>query len=178
VLEPARVRALHALPSLATRRAAAEPNSAPSADPLERQLLSRWPHSVPVTELDVSPAGSLPIEGRASPSVEQRVVELYAAGRVDLRSSTVGVAVAAGERPQAFGAARWINREHVVIPSLHHESLRFQDPLGRRLLALLDGTRTRDELCAALGAPFDGPIGRSRLDGALGVLASKALLVG
>ena len=95
---------------------------------------------------------------------------------MDLRAQPVAVAVAAGERPEAFGAARFINREHDVIPSLYHEALRYKDPLARKLLALLDGTRTRD-LCAALDGPFAGPAGRTHLDRALQVLASKALLV-
>ena len=111
-------------------------------------------------------------------STEQKVAELYAAGRVDLRAALVGVVAIAGERPEAFAAARWINREHDVIPSLYHEALRYQDPLGRKLLALLDGTRTRDDLCTALGGRFAGVAGRSELERVLQILASKALLVG
>ena len=83
----------------------------------------------------------------------------------------------AGERPEAFGAARFINREHDVIPSLYHEALRYADPVARKLLAALDGTRTREEIGAAVGGPFAGPAGRAQLDRALRVLASKALLV-
>ena len=101
-----------------------------------------------------------------------------ASGRVDLRAQPVAVAVAAGERPEAFGAARFINRDHHVIPSLYHEALRYQDPLARKLLALLDGTRTRDDLCAALDGPFAGPAGRSHLDRALQVLASNLRAIG
>ena len=83
----------------------------------------------------------------------------------------------AGNRPEAFPAARWINREHEVIPNLYHEALRHQDPIGQRLLALLDGTRTREQLMAEIGDPFSGPDGRARLDEVLAILARKALLV-
>ena len=117
-------------------------------------------------------------DGNAARPIELLIAELYAADLVDLRTAPVGVAAVPGERPEAFAAARWLNREREVIPSLYHEALRFQDPLARRLLALLDGTRTRDELMAALGGPFAGPAGRANLDGALQTLASKALLVG
>ena len=70
-----------------------------------------------------------------------------------------------------------MSREHEVIPSLYHEALRYQDPLGRKLLALLDGARKRDELLAAVLGPFAGPAGRAQLDNVLKILASKALLV-
>ena len=98
-------------------------------------------------------------------------------GLVDLRTAPVAVAAILGERPEAFAAARWINRENDVIPSLYHEALRYQDPIGRKLLALLDGTRNRSELMAAIGGPFAGAAGRVHLDDALKILASKALLV-
>src|SRR6266542_449226 len=62
------------------------------------------------------------------------------------------------------------------MPSLSREALRYQDPLGRKLLALLDATRKCDELLAAMGGPFAGPAGRAQLDNVLKILASKALL--
>jgi SAM-dependent methyltransferase len=183
VLQPARVLGLQAVPSSAVRREAATRTAAQSpattADPLEQWLLSLWPRSASVMELREWRDRQTPAAAGAgaSSAIEQQVAELYATGRVDLRTMPVTVAVVAGERPEAFAAARWLNREREIIPSLYHEALRYQDPLGRRLLALLDGTRTRDDLCAALGGPFAGPAGRGRLDAALKILASKALLV-
>ena len=183
VVQPSQVSGLHVLPSQAVRSAAASNEPEPGADvefgAIRKFLLAQWPRSVPVAELGrwraqtASPAA----DGNAAP-IELLVAELYAADLVDLRTAPVGVAAVPGERPEAFAAARWLNRERDVIPSLYHEALRFQDPLARRLLALLDGTRTRDELMAALGGPFAGPAGRANLDGALQTLASKALLVG
>jgi hypothetical protein len=70
-----------------------------------------------------------------------------------------------------------MTREREVIPSLYHEALRYADPVGRRLLERLDGTRTREELAAAVGGPFTQQGGAARLDRALAILASKALLV-
>jgi hypothetical protein len=183
VLQPARMLGLHALPSLAARRAAVAGSGTANApavtDPMERYLLSRWPQCVAVAELaDVDAAQRRGTPRASEPSsLQMRIAALHAAGRIDLRSQPVAVAVAAGDRPEAFSAARVINRDHAVIPSLYHEALRYQDPLARKLLALLDGTRTRDEICAALGGPFAGRAGGGRLDRALRVLASKALLV-
>jgi hypothetical protein len=183
VVQPARVLRLHLLPSLSVRRAASSNPPPPEPDSdfgaVKQLLLARWPRSVPVTELDQWRAqnASGAAAARSSRPTERLVAELYAAGLVELRSAPVAVAPVPGDRPEAFSAARWINREHEVIPSLYHEALRYQDPVGRKLLALLDGTRNREELTAALGGPFAGPAGVAHLDNALRILASKALLV-
>ena len=182
-LEPARVLGLHALPSGAVRRAAASGALTPESDPriaaIMQMLRAHWPRSVPVPALHESLAHTAPgVRGVASRPVEVLVTELHRKGMVDLRSAPVRVAAVPGERPEAFAAARRLSHERDIIPSLYHEALRYQDPLGRQLLALLDGTRTCEELAATLGGPFDGADGRARLNGALKVLASKALLVG
>ena len=177
VVDPARVLGLRAVASLALRRANAQPGASGSdSDPIRRQLLARWPASIPVTELAQSLAqqASTSTDGA---SIAARVTELYVAGLIDLRSAPARVATRAGERPEAFAAARWLCRDRDVIPSLYHEALRYPDPLARSLLALLDGTHTRNELANALGGPFAGAGGRAKLDRALDVLAGKALLV-
>lgn len=178
VAEPANARHLHALPSLDVRTAAARgENQAmdPHASATMRLLLDRWPQSVPVADID---RGRKQHAANRSPvPTEQLVTELYAAGMVDLRTSPIAVATAAGEHPRAFAAARWLTREHEVIPSLYHTALRYRDPVGRTLLALLDGTRTRSDICAEVGGPFAAADGLARLDRALAVLAGKALLV-
>jgi hypothetical protein len=119
-----------------------------------------------------------PAAGEPPRPTEQLLTELYVAGLVDLCTLPGTAAATAGDRPEAFAAARWINREHDVMPNLYHEALRLQDPSGRKLLDLLDGTRTREDLLAAIGAPLAGPDGRAQLEKALDVLAKKALLVG
>jgi SAM-dependent methyltransferase len=183
VVQPQRMLMLHALPSLDARRAGASRLATPETDAeagaIMQYLLARWPNAVPVAELARRRAqnASATAGDRVPRPAEQLLTELYIAGRVDLRTAPVSVAAAAGERPEAFAAARWLNREHEVIPSLYHEALRYQDPLARKLLALLDGTRTRQELMAALGGPFAGSAGPANLDDALKTLAGKALLV-
>ncbi len=187
-IDPARALDMHATPSLLLRRVAAMAagTPAPALDALERRLIAHWPASMPVAALldDRHPSGDPARAGSAGPRTApaagsglQRVIDLFQAGRLDLRTGAVAVAVTAGERPEAFAAARWLNHEHEIIPSLYHEPLRYHDPLGRRLLARLDGTRTREALGAELGGPFAAPAGRARLDRALAILASKALLL-
>lgn len=182
-IDPSRARDLHAVASLELRRAAASPSQRPPADAdvaaISRLLLACWPHAVPVP--DIARACS---EGAQQGSrhvflkpIEQVVIEMQAAAQLDLRSTRPMVAATAGERPEALPAARWLVREHSVVPSAYHEAVRFPDATGRRLLALIDGTKTRRELAASLGGSFAMPGGSARLEHALDVFAKKALLV-
>jgi hypothetical protein len=54
--------------------------------------------------------------------------------------------------PRASAVARWqaSRRDFVVNP--RHDSVVFDDPVRRRLLPLVDGTRTRDALALELAA--------------------------
>lgn len=182
VVQPPRALGMHVLPSLNLRRAADSTETAPDADAevaaVKQLLLSRWPHSMPAAELADWRERTLPATaGGPRRPIELLLAELFVAGLVELRTTPVAVAAVAGERPEAFAAARWINRTHRVIPNLYHEALRHQDPIGQRLLELLDGTRTREQLAAAIGGPFSGPGGLAQLDDVLAILARKALLV-
>ena len=184
VVQPARAMGMQVSASLNLRRAAAIESTAPDADPeiraLKDFLLAHWPLSIPAAELMQWRERTLPApaDGSAHRAMELLLSELYVAGLIDLRTLPVAAAAVPGERPKAFPAARWINRGRDVIPNLYHEALRHQDPIGQQLLALLDGTRTRDDLIAAIGGPFAGPGGRAKMDEVLGLLARKALLVG
>jgi hypothetical protein len=183
VVQPPRVLGMHVMASLNMRRTADSAASAPEADAevgaVTQFLLGRWPQSVPVAEFADWRQRTLPAPAAGSSlrPVELLLAELYVAGLVELRTAPVAVAAVPGERPEAFAAARWINRDYEVIPNLYHEALRHQDPIGQKLLALLDGTQTREQLATAIGGPFAGPGGLAQLDNVLAILARKALLV-
>ena len=183
VVQPPRALGLQVLASPNMRREVGAVTPASTMDKegtdVKQFLLGRWPQSVSMAELSDWRRRSAPVAGGGnSPrSTETLCTELYVAGHVDLRTVPVAVASVAGDRPEVFAAARFVNREHEVVPNLYHEALRHQDPIGRKLMGLLDGTRTREELIATIGEPFSGPSGRAQLDSVLAVLASKALLV-
>ncbi len=183
VVQPARALQMHAAPSLDSRLAAASATTAPNTDAdaraLEEFLLARWPNSVPVAELANWRGRAMPADAseRTLRPIEILLAELYVAGRVDLHTLPVAAAAASGEHPEAFAAARWIGRENDVVPNLYQEALRLQDPVVRKLIGLLDGTRTREALMTAVGGPFSGPAGREKLDKVLAMLAKEALLV-
>jgi SAM-dependent methyltransferase len=181
VVQPARTLQMYATPSSAFRNANATPAPETDADAraLEKFLLARWPNSVPVPEVAEWHRRALPADAseRTLRPIEMLLAELYVAGRVDLRTLPVAAAATAGANPEAFAPARWISHEHDVVPNLYQEPLRLHEPVVRKLLGFLDGTRTHDELMAAVGAPLSGPNGRGQLDKVLAMLAREALLV-
>ena len=69
-------------------------------------------------------------------------------------------ALVAGERPRASALARWQIERQEEVTTLLHASVHIDDEMGRILLRLLDGTRTRDEIrrdFVAAGGPELAP---------------------
>lgn len=62
------------------------------------------------------------------------------------------------------------NREYLT--TCRHEPLRLEDDASRQAVAMMDGSRTRDEIAAALGAS------RVDLDGLIEALGRAGLFVG
>jgi SAM-dependent methyltransferase len=76
----------------------------------------------------------------------------YAANLVALHVHPPRLTTTAGDAPQTSALARQQAREGAVVTNLRHASVRIEDELGRRLVTLLDGTRDREALAAALAA--------------------------
>jgi hypothetical protein len=118
----------------------------------------------------------------------------FRAGEVELSASPDRHATRAGERPEASPVARWQAARGPELTSLSHDPVRLDDPLGRLLVRLCDGTRDRaalvDALVAGVGTELaltisgepvtDGERVREQLaaglDENLGILAGLALL--
>ncbi|MEI2785804.1 MAG: methyltransferase [Candidatus Nanopelagicales bacterium] len=116
-------------------------------------LLGRtWPAAVRVTDLRGDP---------------RAILRLYRARAIDLRSEPVA-ARTPGARPRVVAAMR--NREYLT--TCRHEPLRLEDDASRQAVAMMDGSRTRDEIAAALGAS------RVDLDGLIEALGRAGLFVG
>ena len=56
------------------------------------------------------------------------------------------------DRPRAFAPARWQAPRHDFVVNLRHDGVALADPAMRKLLPLVDGTRDRDALGAALAS--------------------------
>ena len=115
-------------------------------------LLARtWPAAVPVADL------------RADP---RAILRLYRARAVDLRSEPA-LARKPGARPKVVPGMR--DREYLT--TFRHEPLRLEDDASRQAVALMDGSRTRDEIARAMGAD------RAELDALIDELSMAGLFV-
>ena len=83
------------------------------------------------------------------------------AGGLQLHRHAPRLATEPGERPLASAVARLQVETDVIVTTLWHDSVRLDDEAARALLPLLDGTRDRAALVAALGTRLAGKDGAS-----------------
>jgi SAM-dependent methyltransferase len=115
-------------------------------------LASRWPGSVAVAGL---PLGGYPPEAAAD--MLMRLVEAEA---IELWQQPPRVATVIGERPVASPLARFqLSLGLTMVTNQRHQSIDLPDKTGRALVSLLDGTRDREALVAAMGRVAPGPEG-------------------
>jgi SAM-dependent methyltransferase/methyltransferase-like protein len=133
-------------------------------------------------------ASSHQILGRAS-STDEEVKELlndisnaWLSGAIILKGNTVHYADSVSERPVAHALARAQLRHSPTATSLLHTTIQFDDPPSRRLVQLLDGSRTVDQVAAELlpiFPPENRPppeLFRAGLDRNLAMLAANGFL--
>ena len=141
---------------------------------LER-VVAAWPAILPVADL-------LP----ADADLEQRLIvteallRCYSAALANLHSEPAAFGTGAAERPRVTPMARLQAAEGPLVANLRHEPTTLDDP-ARLLVTLLDGTRDRAALVAALAESFGGSVTQSELPGwveaSLAELARSALLL-
>ncbi|MFO1304932.1 MAG: PqqD family peptide modification chaperone [Burkholderiales bacterium] len=129
------------------------------ADPSARatRALLQWlveeaPRPVPVREAAQWLAARAPRDAASARPVAQLLAEACYAGSVELYTEPPPLAHAPQERPRASAIVRWQAGRQPNLTNLRHEPLRIDDPHALALLALMDGTRTRDALASALAA--------------------------
>lgn len=151
--------------------------------PLVTEALLRaaraWPAAVWVREL--LPAGAADEQRTA---LCDALLRAYAANLVALHVHPPRLTTTPGDAPRTSPLARHQARSGEVVTNLRHVSVRIEDELGRRLVALLDGTRDRAALAAELRAFLVGRDERvpddlhQSLERSLHGLARLALLEG
>lgn len=158
----ARAAGLHAAASMQLVRTASEGGGVPEGpgdDPSRRAttrllqfLLREAPGVVPVEEAAAWLAAEAPQDAAGARPVAALLAEASYAGTVDLYAHRPRVATAASERPRTSACVRFEAARRANVTNLRHESLHLDDPHALAVLALMDGTRTRDDLERALHA--------------------------
>jgi predicted O-methyltransferase YrrM len=159
----ARVSGMHVAASMSLVRAAAEGKAFPeenvttdvnvrAARKLLQWLVSEAPRIVPVAEVAAWQEAHAPDDSAVARPVPALLADACYAGTADLYLHPPSLAAVAGARPVASSVVRWQARRQPSVTNLRHETLRIGDPLALALLVLLDGTRSRPELAAAVAA--------------------------
>ncbi len=108
-----------------------------------------WPRWRPVEEVLAAARSRLAEAGAPVPGDEDErrllrfLLQGYGADVVQLRSRPCPFVTASSERPRASALARLQAESGERVTNHAHETVRLQDPLVRKLLVLLDGTRDR-----------------------------------
>jgi SAM-dependent methyltransferase len=149
-----RLRAMHVSATWELANAAAQGGvhkSARSLDPasggggpvrkLLDELVARHPATLPVASLDSR------FDLR---SLETVLMQAYVGGLVDLHLQPPGLTTVPPDRPVASPLARWQARSRDRVSTLLHTTVGIADANALKLLPLVDGTRDRAALAAAL----------------------------
>ena len=142
---------------------------------LLEELVARHPATLAVASLDGRPdlrSPSRPLEGV--------LMQAYAAGLVDLHLQPPDLTTVPGERPVASPLARLQARSGDQVSTLLHTTVAIADIHALKLLPLVDGTRDRAALAAALrpaGILIEPARARDFVDYALQKFARLGLLV-
>jgi hypothetical protein len=132
-----------------------------------RELAAVAPRSLPFPEV------ARRVDAKDAGALRRELFDLWlATAALDLHTHEPPLAVAiAGARPLACPVARWHALHGGAVTNRWHQEVRLDPPLLRRVLALLDGTRTVDSLAAAVGCPVE--VARASVE----ALSASALVI-
>ncbi|MFO1370964.1 MAG: class I SAM-dependent methyltransferase [Candidatus Competibacteraceae bacterium] len=118
------------------------------------RIASLWPRAVSFTDLwaHVESSARLPAAQQEELQAQlcETLLKCYRSGVVELAVTPVRVATTPGDRPQASALARGQALLGQRITSLYGHRVNISDDFSRFFLQLLDGSRTRAEIAAAL----------------------------
>ncbi|MGH2840316.1 MAG: hypothetical protein ACRDKY_05780, partial [Solirubrobacteraceae bacterium] len=129
-----------------------------------------WPSPIWIRELGSE---------RELPAICDALLRSFGANLVRLHVHPPFVSTWPLERPRASPVTRLEAADGTMLTTVRHTHYELDDDLGRRIAALLDGTRDRAALLAALredGAPADGELAAA-IDASLARLAGAGILI-
>ncbi len=157
---------------------------APAGDEAKTlQSLFEWmiaiaPETLPVSE--IAARLDWPAAAGKRRSLDAILTDACVRGSLRPTLHPPALASVAGDRPKASAVARWQARRGTAVTNLQHETMQVRDANALRLLALLDGSRTRGELATAMADALPGweqPRVAQRIDEYLAQFGKLALLV-
>ena len=92
------------------------------------------------------------IDDRFEANLRRFLLQLHAAGVIDLHTDPTTQVTEVSDRPVASRVARWQAEHGTFVTTLRHAGYNYAEEPGIDLLKLLDGTRTRAELAQAMAA--------------------------
>lgn len=119
-----------------------------------RRLELIWPRAERFQDLARAMLPPVPEtqQAEAIAGLAQAMVKLAARKLIDLRTYKLPIAGGVSENPEASLLARVMVEKGCVVTTLLHTHINIEDEQGRNFLQLLDGTRDRQSLTAALSA--------------------------
>jgi SAM-dependent methyltransferase len=145
----------------------ADQAEAAGADPTEALLLQRVfdvladarPQALTLRELHAAVSATDPPSSAAEMaehSLARLTLRAVLNGAVEPHAMRPALVARAGDHPLGSALARRQGQQSEQVTNLVHQSVQLDDPVARRLLALLDGTRSRPRLCAELAEHLTG----------------------
>jgi methyltransferase-like protein/2-polyprenyl-3-methyl-5-hydroxy-6-metoxy-1,4-benzoquinol methylase len=123
-----------------------------------QRLAQAWSRAMPFTELLATAHQQSCISASLSQTstlLSEMLLKVYGRNLLSLHMRAPQFAAQCGVRPRASALARLQSIERSMVTNLRHENVELTGPLARKLLPLLDGSRTRqnllDELAHGLG---------------------------
>jgi len=103
------------------------------------------------------------------------LLQAYAVGVVELRAIASPFTVEIGESPLGSAVARLQCQRGAQVANMRHEWVTLDDD-QRRVLAFLDGRRSRESVAAATWSDLSAGAAKARLEATLNALARQALI--
>lgn len=127
-------------------------------------LINAWPMRLPFKKVVEGVHSQLAAAGLPEPNVDGLAEglagflhHLNSAGLVEFYSEPSRQCKTISVRPLASAVARWQAARGNLITTLRHVGITFQDEMIIRMITLLDGTRTLEEITTALLASSHAP---------------------
>ena len=143
-------------------------------------LAKHWPAPIPFSDLSAMAATRIGLPGDVdevqTATLASDMLKSFCAGAAELHALGPAFVIEPGARPRAFAVSRLQAARGANVTNLRHEMVALDD-VGRALLPLLDGSRSRAALEAQAFAGQAQEAASKAMDDALTQFARQALLV-